>query len=140
MKPLLTALALLLFTTLTNANETLTISDAWIREAPPSARVLAAYLTIHNHGSQERVLTSIESPRFETVMLHKSEIVDGMARMQHVEQIAIPAGASLELAPGGYHLMIAAPKQRLKSGSQITFLLHFANSQTVEVDARVGKP
>jgi len=115
------------------------VSDAWVREAPPSARMLAAFMVIRNTGDQEAVLTSVESPAFNHVMLHQSMMVDGVARMQHQDTIRIPAGGAVSLEPGSFHLMMPAPESRLKAGDQVEFLLHFADESCVRVTADVKK-
>jgi len=81
------------------AESTLVVEDAWVREAPPTARMLAAYMRLKNPTSEDYQLIAVSSPVFSHVMLHKTEVVDGMARMQHREQIAIPAHGSLARDP-----------------------------------------
>jgi copper(I)-binding protein len=115
------------------------VTDAWVREAPPSARMLAAFMVIRNTGDQEAVLTGVDSPDFNHVMLHQSIMVDGVARMQHQDTIRIPAGGSVSLEPGSFHLMMPAPEARLKAGDQVEFLLHFADETCVRITADVKK-
>jgi copper(I)-binding protein len=116
------------------------ITDAWIREAPPGAAMLAAYMTIHNDGAQDKVLNGVDSDCFGHVMLHRSVTENGVARMIHADSVRIPAGGSLRLEPGGYHLMMPAPDERLVSGDSAGFRLHFEGGATVEVDAPVRRP
>lgn len=115
------------------------VSDAWVREAPPSARMLAAFMVVRNTGDQEAVLTGVDSPDFNHVMLHQSIVVDGVARMQHQDTIRIPAGGSVSLEPGSFHLMMPAPEARLKAGDQVEFVLHFADESCVRITADVKK-
>lgn len=121
------------------ANPYVTMENAWVREAPPSARMLAAYMTLKNTGMRECVLVAVDSPDFRHVMLHKSEIVDGMARMIHVDELPIPAQGKLELAPGGYHLMMPAPETPLSEGDRVEFVLTFCDESTLRVQAEVRK-
>lgn len=117
----------------------LTVTDAWIREAPPGAAMLAAYMTIHNAGDTDRILSAVDSDCFAHVMLHKSVIEDGMARMEHTDRIAVPAHGELKLEPGGYHLMMPAPDERLVEGDSAGFTLHFDGGDTLAVDVPVRR-
>jgi copper(I)-binding protein len=138
MKRLLTALALILLTSLAVADDVI-VSDAWVREALPGARMMAAYLTISNPGDRDIRLVAVESPAFTGVMMHKSEIHDGMASMVHQDSIVIPAHGSVALEPGASHLMMPAPDVRPNAGDKVRFLLHFADDNCVAVTAVVRK-
>ena len=139
MKTLMLALALTASSWLMAAEPNLRVENAWVREAPPSARMLAAYLTVNNTGDRERVLVEVHSPAFSHVMLHKSEVIDGVARMIHMDEIRIPAHGSVQLEPGGLHLMMPAPETRLTEGDRVPLVLVFADGSRVEVQAEVRK-
>lgn len=139
MKPLLTALLLFLCTSPAFAGGGVVVEHAWVREAPPGASMMAAYLVISNAGDADATLVSVESSTFAHVMLHKSEIVDGVARMTHQDSLLIPAHGSVTLEPGSFHLMMPAPDTRLKEGDEVTFLLHFADDSSVTATAEVRK-
>lgn len=121
------------------AGSEIEITDAWVREAPPGARMLAAFMVIQNPGDEDVTLTGVDSPAFNHVMLHRSIMVDGIARMQHENAIRIPAGGTVSLEPGSFHLMMSAPETRLQAGDQVEFLLHFADESCVRVTADVKK-
>jgi len=121
------------------ADSTLRVENAWVREAPPKAHMMAAYMTLKNTGSGDAVLTQVESPAFGHVMLHKSEVVDGVARMIHQDEIVIPAQGAVELKPGSFHLMMPAPEKRLVKGDRVDFVLTFANGGTIRIQADVRK-
>jgi len=139
MKTLMLVLALTASSWLMAAEPDIRVENAWLREAPPSARMLAAYLTVNNTGDRERVLVEVQSPAFSHVMLHKSEVVDGVARMIHMDEIRIPAHGSVQLEPGGLHLMMPAPETRFTEGDQVPLVLVFADGSRVEVQAEVRK-
>ena len=131
--------ALLFLTSSVYAGSEIEVTGAWIREAPPGARMLAAFMVIRNSGNQDAILTGVDSPAFNHVMLHQSIMVDGVARMQHQDDIRIPAGGSVSLEPGSFHLMMPAPESRLQAGDQAEFLLHFADESCVRITADVKK-
>lgn len=87
----------------------LEIQEAWVREGPPNARMLAAYATIHNGTSNPLELVEYSSPGFEVVELHRTEVVDGVSRMRQVPTLQLQPGESAVLEPGGLHLMLMRP-------------------------------
>ncbi len=115
------------------------VTDAWVREAPPGAAMLAAYMKIHNTGAAERILTSVESTSFKHVMLHESTVIDGIAKMLHQDNLKIPAGGNLILQPGSFHLMMPAPDIDLQLGQYVEFSLQLKNGETIAVKAIVKR-
>jgi hypothetical protein len=139
MKRFMLALTLAANSWLAAAQPDIQIEDAWVREAPPSARMLAAYMTLKNPADQDQVLVEVQSPAFSHVMLHRSEVIDGVARMIHLDEVVIPAGGSVQLEPGGLHLMMPAPETRLSAGDRVPLVLLFADGNQIEVQAEVRK-
>ncbi len=117
----------------------LEVRDAWVPEAPPNARVLAAYMTLVNHGERERVIRSADAPGFERVELHLSKMQDGLAKMIKQERITVPAGGERVLAPGGYHIMLIGVQERPTAGDTVPVTLNFADHPPVVVEAEVRK-
>ncbi|MCZ7535774.1 MAG: copper chaperone PCu(A)C [Acidimicrobiia bacterium] len=62
---------------------------------------------------------------------------DGTMRMQEVDQIDLPAGESVELRPGGYHLMLLDLVSPLEEGATVAITLEFENATSVTVNAEV---
>ena len=139
MKRVMLALTLAATSWLAAAQPDIQIENAWVREAPPSARMLAAYMTLKNSADQDQVLVEVQSPAFSHVMLHRSEVIDGVARMIHLDEVVIPAGGSVQLEPGGLHLMMPAPETRLSAGDRVPLVLLFADGNQIEVQAEVRK-
>jgi copper(I)-binding protein len=121
------------------AGDELRVNDAWLREAPPVTSVHAAYLTLENSGSGPVVIDRVSSPDFARVEIHRSEVADGMARMIAVERLEIPAGGSLALEPGGYHLMLFDARRPLRAGESTTLLLHRDNGSEIRVTVPVRR-
>jgi hypothetical protein len=102
------------------------IRDGWVQEGPPSQTITAAYMTIQNHSGADISLKSASTEAAQTIELHKMELVAGMMKMHRVETIDIPAGGTVELKPGGYHLMVIGLKKELKEGDKVTITLEFS--------------
>lgn len=118
-------LAFSLMTTPASAKSNLQFSNAWIRATPPNAEVAGGFLTIMNSGNQDRLL-SATSNAAKTVEIHEMKTVDGVMQMRKITGgLAIPAGKSVTLKPGGYHLMLISPKQTFIEGQNIAISLVF---------------
>ncbi len=121
------------------AEQTVTTENAWLREAPPTVKVWAAYMTLKNPTDQDMVLIDADSPAFENLMFHKTEIIDGIAKMHHADHIVIPAHSSFEFKPGEYHIMLMGRKIPLKEGDEVKLTLIFKNLERQEITAVVKK-
>lgn len=108
------------------ADQTMTVEDAWIRHVTGD-RPMAGYAVLHNSGDAERRLVGGSSDAFGSVQIHESMETDGAAGMRHVDAVAVPAGGSASLEPGGYHLMLMRPQQALEVGDQVSITLEFAD-------------
>ena len=126
-------------TAFAHADGGIVVKDAWVREAPPSAPVLAAYMTIENHTDKDKVLTGVTSSVFKKIEMHKTVNKDGMASMEQQNELPIAAESAVKLEPGGFHLMLFNPAKTLKAGDDISFTLKFANGSTSIVNATVKK-
>jgi copper(I)-binding protein len=109
------------------ASETLVVHTAWIREAPPTARVLAAYMVIENTGESPAGIMAIASPDFEHTELHRTTVESGIARMVPIDKLEIPAGEQISLEPGGIHLMLFNPLRPLREGDKVTLTIQGAD-------------
>jgi len=65
------------------------------------------------------------------LMLHKSEDTGGMAGMQAVTEVNVPAGGTVKFAPGGYHLMCMDSKPIIKPGAMAPVTLMFKDGSSV---------
>jgi hypothetical protein len=116
------------------ADNKLEIDDAWIAEAPPVSKVMAAYMEIENETSQDRQAISMQCHEFERAEFHRTVDEEGMARMEHLQALSIPAGSELELEPGGYHVMLFNPARRLLAGDTTQCRIEFDNGKTIDFD------
>lgn len=136
LSPMLGFLGLIWLATVQGASG-LEVRDAWVREAPPGAQVLAAYMVIDNLNSQGQALTGASSPACERVEIHRTEIKGDMASMVPQSRLEIPAGGSAKLEPNGYHLMLIGPKAPVRAGASLPLTLTFDNGPPLTVSAEV---
>jgi copper(I)-binding protein len=105
------------------------VTNARIRLLPGDLP-LAGYFDLHNDGKQTVTLTGASSPAFHMVHLHLSEEKNGTSTMVMVEGIEIKSGATLHVAPGGYHLMLMQRTRPLHAGDRVPITLKFRDGQT----------
>jgi copper(I)-binding protein len=117
----------------------ISVDNSWIRQAPPNAKVLAAYLELTNSSDKTHSLIKISSDKFEKIEIHRSSTHEGMVHMQQQDKVLIPAGQKIMFEPGGLHLMLINPKQRLKIGDQVPLKFWFENDSTINVSTPVLK-
>lgn len=119
----------------------LLIEHPWARATAPAQKVGAAYLTMRNEGSEPDRLVAARTPIVPMVELHTHEIdAQGVARMRQVEVIDVPPGATVELAPGGLHLMLMGLSEPLVDGARFPVTLQFERAGEVEVEMQVEPP
>jgi copper(I)-binding protein len=113
------------------ATPQVTVSGAWIRWLPGDLPA-AAYATLRNDGARRVRLTGAASTDYANVMLHRSSVTGGTSRMQDVDGLDIGPGASVELAPGGYHLMLMQARHAIAPGDTVHLRLRFADGSSVD--------
>jgi copper(I)-binding protein len=129
-----------LFSSVANAAESsLQLNGLWVREAPPSAKVLGAFLSIKNTGQKDRVLLSVEADGFEKVEVHKMEVHGKMTHMVLQKELLVPAGEAVLLEPGGYHLMLMRPDKSFRAGDSVSLRFKFKDGELVTQKAIVRK-
>ncbi|WP_231958934.1 copper chaperone PCu(A)C [Altererythrobacter sp. B11] len=117
----------------------ITITDPWSRETAPGQEVGGAFMTITNSGNAADRLVSGESSVVTEVQLHTMSMDQGVMKMRQVDGgLEIPAGGTVTLAPGGYHLMLTGLTQPLEQGRPIPLTLHFERAGDVEIQLPVG--
>jgi copper(I)-binding protein len=118
----------------------LSITNAWSRSTPPGVTVGVAYFTLKNDTGKSDRLLKITTPVASKVQVHRTEILDGMARMREVAVLHVDAGQTLEFAPNGLHVMLMGLKQPLVEGTtfEIELLFEVAGPRNVKVAVRKG--
>jgi copper(I)-binding protein len=116
----------------------LEISQPWARATPPSAPAGGGFLKITNTGSTPDRLVSASSPVADLVQVHEMKMDGSVMRMREVEKgLEIPAGGSVTLAPGGYHLMMMGLKAPFKQGASVPVTLVFEKAGKIDVELTV---
>jgi copper(I)-binding protein len=145
-----------------SSSASIIVSDPWARASSAMASAGAAYMKIENTGSAADALIGATSPAATTVEVHETVVMGspmpsasdgmgmgspmpsasgmgdgGMMGMQPIARLEIPAGGSVELKPGSYHIMLIGLKQDLKVGDSIEITLKFEKVGEIKVTAAV---
>lgn len=108
------------------------IGRPWSRAAGTNANGVG-FMTIRNSGSAPDRLLSASTPVARLTELH-THIRDGdVMRMRPVPDIPIPAGQTVNLRPGGLHVMLIGLTEPLRQGAEVPLTLRFERAGEVQV-------
>ena len=113
------------------------IENAYTRSTVPGQMAAGGFMKIENKGTTDQ-LVSASSPLAGEVQLHEMAMEGNVMKMRQVKDITVPAGGSVELKPGGLHLMFMNIKAPLASGETVPVKLKFAKAGEVEVKLPVN--
>ena len=117
----------------------LEVSGAFTKAMLPGQPVGGGYFTVKNTGSEDDVLVAASSSIAGTVELHEMEMQGQVMKMRKLETgIPVPAGKTVELTPGGLHLMFIKVKEPFKQGASVPVTLTFEKAGSVDLVLPVG--
>lgn len=117
------------------------VRDAWAAATRPGQDVGAAYMTLKS--TVDATLLGVSSPVADSVEIHRMWMDHGVMKMRMMKSLALPAGKSVKLEPGGLHLMLFDLKKPLTAGETLELTLTLKDkggkprSQRVELPIRV---
>jgi periplasmic copper chaperone A len=113
------------------------IKDVWARATPGGAQTAAIYVTMASVTGDR--LASASTPVAQTAELHTMTMDNGVMKMRQVDGIDLPAGQTVTLKPGRYHIMLTGLAQPLKDGQTFPLTLTFAKAGAQQVTVSVQK-
>jgi len=117
----------------------LTISAPFARATLPNAPVAGGFMTITNSGSADDTLIGATSDIAGVMQVHEMVMEGDTMKMRELAGgLAIPAGATVELKPGGFHIMFMDLKGALVEGESVNVTLTFEHAGSVEIPLVVG--
>jgi copper(I)-binding protein len=114
------------------------IAEPWVRATTPSQMATGAFMKITSRVDAR--LVEARSPVASVVEIHEMALENNVMRMRAITALPLPAGKTVELKPGGYHVMLMDLKQQLKEGDvvPVTLVLEVGGKrETVEIKAPV---
>jgi copper(I)-binding protein len=126
-------------TALAAGSNSVTALHGWARWLPNELPA-AGYVTLANAGVKPVDLVSASSPDYGSVMLHQSVSNGSTEKMIMVDKLTVPAHGQVAIAPGGYHLMLMAPRHKIAPGDTVHVNLKFSDGATVDAPLAVKPP
>ena len=133
---LLLALAATLLVPAARAQTLPKVELAWARPTVQGQAGGGGFLRIVGGSANDRLI-SARAGVSKVVELHTMEMDGNVMRMRQVDAIEIPAGKTVELKPGGQHVMFVGLTQTLKSGAHFPLTLRFEKAGEVKVEMKV---
>lgn len=113
----------------------LEIGHPWTRATAPTAPAGGGFLKITNTGTTPDRLIAARSPASQQVQIHEMKMDGNIMRMRELAQgLEIPAGATVMLAPGGFHLMLMGLTAPLEKGKKVMLTLVFERAGSIDVE------
>lgn len=112
-----------------------------IPQPAASAKAAGGFMAIVNNGTEADRLIGAESDIAMKVEVHESRVdADGVGTMQHVDFVEIPAGQTVNLEHGGYHIMFMGLKGPLTEGEMHRGVLIFEKAGRVDIEFQIDPP
>jgi copper(I)-binding protein len=121
--------------------QTVDIKDAWVRTSVQGQNATGAFMKIT--AKENERLVALSTPVAGVAEVHQMTLDGGVMKMRAVQGgLALPAGKTVALTPGGYHVMLMDLKAPLANGSTVPMTLVFRNDKgaqsKVELEVPVG--
>ncbi len=133
-------LALIAMTILTTScsggSGLLEITDSWAPTSPPNAQAAVVYLTIENDSGADDRLLDVTSSRCGTIELHATQFDENRImrmRLAEPELLEIPSGETLEMVPGGLHVMCIDLPTPFKAGEAVDLTVSLENAGEIQI-------
>ena len=113
---------------------TLEIGRPWTRATPATAQSGGGFLTITNKGTTVDRLIAARSTASDKVEVHEMRMDGNVMRMRELEKgLEIPAGATVMLKPGGYHIMFMGLKASFAKDTKVPVTLVFEKAGSLDI-------
>ena len=115
-----------------------TVTEPWIRATVPAQKVTGAFMRVQS--AQAARLVGVQADVAGRAELHEMAMDGQTMRMRRVESIELPAGKPVNLASGGYHVMLFDLKRQVKEGENVAITLTVQDAAGKKQDVKVAAP
>jgi periplasmic copper chaperone A len=113
----------------------LVINHPWSRATPKGATVAGGYMKITNSGTAPDRLVSGSTDVARRFEIHEMRMEGGVMKMRELSDgLEIPPGATVELKPGSYHVMMTNLSRQLTKGERVKASLTFEKAGKVDIE------
>lgn len=114
------------------------VSDPWIRATVPAQKATGAFMRVQSATPAR--LVGVQTEAAGRAELHEMAMDGQTMRMRRVESIELPAGKPVNLASGGYHVMLMDLKRQVKEGEKIELTLTVQDAAGKRQDVKISVP
>lgn len=113
------------------------VKDAWVRATVAQQKSTGAFMQLTARADVRVV--EVRSPIAGVTQIHEMAMEKDVMRMREVKGLALPAGQTVELKPGGYHMMLLDLKGQVKAGDVVplTLVLEGKDGQRSTLEVKV---
>ena len=115
-----------------------TVERPWSRATPPGSKIGVGFMQLKNAGAAPERVVGVSSPVAGRVEMHVTIREGDVMKMRQVESFEIPAGGSVELKPGGAHLMLMELNRPLSQGEKVPLTLKLESGAEVKTELGVA--
>ncbi len=114
-----------------------TVKDPWVRASVAQQKSTGAFMQLN--AAQDQRLIAARSPVASIVEIHEMTMEGDLMKMRAIPGLDLPAGKTVELKPGGYHVMLIDLKQQLKEGDivPITLVVEGKDQKRINIELKV---
>lgn len=120
------------------AHAQVAVDDAWVRATVPQQSGTGAFMKLTSET--DTTLVQAASPAAQHVEVHEMAMENHVMKMRQISGLALPAGQTVELKPGGYHIMFFDLHAQLKEGDHVPLTLTFENAEGVRSSIDIQAP
>jgi len=115
-----------------------TVQDAWVRGTVPGQTSSGAFMTLQSADGAK--VLGVSTPVAGTAEIHEMKMEGNVMRMRAVQSLELPKGQTVQLKPGGYHVMLMDLKRPLADGEAVPMTLRFVDAKGVASEQNVQLP
>ena len=116
----------------------ITIKDAWVRTTVPGQKATGAFMKIT--AKEGTRLVGASTPVAGVAEVHEMKMDGDVMKMRAVPALELPSGKTVELKPGGFHVMLMDLKAALPKDSTVPLTLLFKDAKGVESKMELKLP
>lgn len=114
------------------------VEDAWVRGTVASQKATGAFMRLTPAANAR--LVAVQSPVAGVAEIHEMAMEKDVMKMRQIPGLDLAAGRTMELKPGGFHVMLMDLKQQLKGGEQVPITLVFEDDAKKRFTQEIKAP
>ena len=120
-------ISILFFIAAFSAHAEVTVQGPWVRATVAQQKVTGAFMAITS--TVDAHVVGITSPVADRVEIHEMKMNNEVMTMRAIPSLPLDAGKTVQLAPGGFHIMLFGLHQQVKAGDSVPLTLMIEDSQ-----------